>query len=1133
METSDQRLSPYDTIFIFHDGENCCLPSRFEERTSAGNLVQTEGQISFLQYPPPGQGSIKGTTIYQEVLREAIACKIGSHLAREMDVLKEVNHVEYYFVLRHNPTNPFHPSQSTLDDLCLCEVRLINVPSKKDSVDSKIKELMKNSVNLCKRFSPDALSRTLFVLISGDRDFSVDIVNVRRARIDIAVIHSLDHPLRKSVVTLLASSNWSSCSWLNIVAKGRQAGGIEDVHAQSRNEKTRSDSTVGEGEVKPCRSHFIPTPTSPTKSKKDSVPNPPHSCFLEFKIFLFLKLFGLTSLQQVVKHVCTSFRVRLRSEESGTKKNFIVVFDDAAMSDGVDKNIVWLHKMETATAAVQVALNTIVSTNLTFRGLPIDLFTKTDIKDFFYKKKIFLYFPGHKVNGIDDTVDKKDIFPSVDVELIFSNDNKAEFDCVVRYLNSLKLTRSIELCAPKERFFCDFVWRTIEETVSRCGKSIVATMIHLSNLSRIDIDGTVESADAIDDAYEKLQKLLFSIKCCDLEMDEGVRSRLGLFRGLSIATNQLICENQITNSSNFVNIYLRIVSEKQDALGIVASVFILPPSDEEQLSIENDIFLKYFDVLTSVVSSYCERTVFFVNFRSGITEFNIDGVDKFPHIYFTKKTSVSVLICGTDDGVHAAVAWLTIVPDVEKVISKLVGVPRRELLTLLRMRQYETERNDIMKAALNNEENDIDDLKLLDSSDSAQALCVLQGVERCVDAALARAENEINRWASTLIEVGLCDELITIPQTRFLRTDGAARLNSFGDKHGVLVRYEKPCDEDDFIVVVGEKTIPSRPSTLARCESLSLGAFQILGSPVAVVAFNKDVMDLLALSEVQSLSPLDLRDTVNIPWSSVIAGVEAIFLESNTSATLIVTPDSETDRTLRVKALSAHHLHVGETEIWDYVARVTMKQIASESTIQWPTEWTGGPFSHSGSNSQTILVDVAEGSLEWQHVDDIWRTRGSHVRFSNNLWRIQRVQNPVTWTAYFSKVKSIANNNSSSPSCAISTVTTDDCFATAKECWLKFGSNSTDPRLIIDEEVGLSCVSVGSDFTEDAATADRNRFDLNQSQGQMFLMRVVEGDEIIDRNKCKSETVQEDEDGVSKYQTNAAYPAYLLTYSTE
>jgi len=117
--------SPYDHVYVFHDAENCWIPSRFEVRNPDGSLKmittkQGAKQVQFLEYGKAPTGykvNANRVAIYKEVLRAGFACKIGESAANLFDIMTTFANVSYHFVLHHDTANPFHPSPGTLTSL--------------------------------------------------------------------------------------------------------------------------------------------------------------------------------------------------------------------------------------------------------------------------------------------------------------------------------------------------------------------------------------------------------------------------------------------------------------------------------------------------------------------------------------------------------------------------------------------------------------------------------------------------------------------------------------------------------------------------------------------------------------------------------------------------------------------------------------------------------------------------------------------------------------------------------------------------------------------------------------------------------------------------------------------------------
>ena len=221
---------PYDNIYVFHDAENCYLSSKIEARDSNNNVIKlpNNGGVQFHDIVP-GE-AIQGAYVFKEVIRTALACKIGREQAENVEITALDTNIVYHFVISPKAKNtPFYPSEGTFKDLGDIGGGNFHRHAPSDSkvpdgwADQKIKDLWDSQADLCKKnFSPEARKKTLFILISGDRDFATQIRNARKTGLDVSIIYSIDSPIRDSIFEILPSYEWATGNWLDIVRESRK-----------------------------------------------------------------------------------------------------------------------------------------------------------------------------------------------------------------------------------------------------------------------------------------------------------------------------------------------------------------------------------------------------------------------------------------------------------------------------------------------------------------------------------------------------------------------------------------------------------------------------------------------------------------------------------------------------------------------------------------------------------------------------------------------------------------------------------------------------------------------------------------------------------------------------------------------
>jgi hypothetical protein len=221
---------PYDEVYVCHDSENCWLPTNLEVRDNQGNLVRTP-QVLFSKIA----SKANGVTIVKEIIRSGLACKMGLEAAAEVDIYSSFDSLTYYFVCKHSNNKvgaEYQPPPQTIKQFDhVTGASVITCDTKPGAVDLKIKSLINTKLEDVKMKTKEQREKMLFVLVSGDSDFSAEINSVRKAKIDIAVIWSKDVGLNSSIPELLKSRQWASPSWLNIVAEARFKEGHPFYHA--------------------------------------------------------------------------------------------------------------------------------------------------------------------------------------------------------------------------------------------------------------------------------------------------------------------------------------------------------------------------------------------------------------------------------------------------------------------------------------------------------------------------------------------------------------------------------------------------------------------------------------------------------------------------------------------------------------------------------------------------------------------------------------------------------------------------------------------------------------------------------------------------------------------------------------
>ena len=265
-----EGIVPYDNIYVFHDAENCYLPSKIEARDSSNKLIYlpNNGGVKFVENVP-GVGPIQGAYVYKEVIRTALACKIGREQAKNVNIVALDTNIYYHFVISPRALNtPFYPSESTIKDFVdigggnFYRHAPSDIKSNPSWADQKIKEIWDSQAEQCKKsFSREAIRRTLFILISGDRDFAPQIRNAVKTGLDVSIIFSMDSPIRPSMFEILESHEWATGNWLDIVRDSRKRSTVLPYYSS--------------GTINTVQESSVPSPTRPPLNLKGIIPSAP------------------------------------------------------------------------------------------------------------------------------------------------------------------------------------------------------------------------------------------------------------------------------------------------------------------------------------------------------------------------------------------------------------------------------------------------------------------------------------------------------------------------------------------------------------------------------------------------------------------------------------------------------------------------------------------------------------------------------------------------------------------------------------------------------------------------------------------------------------------------------------------
>jgi hypothetical protein len=336
------------------------------------------------------------------------------------------------------------------------------------------------------------------------------------------------------------------------------------------------------------------------------------------------------------------------------------------------------------------------------------------------------------------------------------------------------------------------------------------------------------------------------------------------------------------------------------------------------------------------------------------------------------------------------------------------------------------------------------------------------------------------------------------------------------------------------------------------------GGLSLLGKPEDIARMEQALLAALEQARTSSAHAIDLSITAPEDWEVVLTKLRADLLEANVDAEVVPVPAAG-ERQIILRACGANELIRGELEVSKFCNKAA-KKLAEDAVVQWPTTWTDGPF--NVQDDKVRLIDVLQGSAEWNEVEYEWRNQsvapnatrnGAHNQLGANftLQTVKRIQNPVAWAAYHSRVRLTAS--------MISSDSTGSVFHRANEWVMKHGTLRTDPEEVVRSAAGIDSRYAGDNlfFGKAAYTAEDAEYshayayrvpDSNGGVRQMLLVRVAAGriHEIQDR-KEEHKQIKTPPSGfhsvrgnvsqnaprrmaIMVYQPDTAYPSYLLTY---
>jgi hypothetical protein len=366
-----------DSVHIFHDSENCYIPSCEEKRDPSGKIMtNSDGLVSF----GPNL-KVDGAVIYQEVVRNAVACVVGAEAAKTLNVR---NIATVYNFVHNGKSNKFSAPVSTIGEMGDMG-GFINIcgNGKPDGVDVKIKELLSSKIAELNSFPAEQKSKILFVILSGDRDFSPEIKQAKTSGFQVAVIHSADSPLRSSMVKSL-DPGFSPCCWLDIVAAARKAKGNSYYHPLAPDPNSPFMGTVS---AETPRILSVPAPVASSQQKVPEIINLNHSSNSSYVCKLFCRFKLTYRLQDHVQKIHQDFFLNPNPRACC----------DLSYNVYEGTNSPTFAQIREAKAFLQKAIDDIELRDMTLHGVTIlDLMNNTRIKQLGAKYNVFFHYPEYK-----------------------------------------------------------------------------------------------------------------------------------------------------------------------------------------------------------------------------------------------------------------------------------------------------------------------------------------------------------------------------------------------------------------------------------------------------------------------------------------------------------------------------------------------------------------------------------------------------------------------------------------------------------------------------------------------------------------------------------------------------------------
>jgi hypothetical protein len=203
MALPDSSGSLCYNIDIFHDVENCtCEAGLNLDARKVWNETQYQILTAFLSRPNTDRQSVE-EQVRQMKLASAVHCK-------------------WYFCIRLDTTNPYHPSQAFVTDLDLCGATHVSVSVKKDAADNKLSQLMTSYRRDYMDRSVEAKRKSIAVLISSDSDFCKDITSFNQLGCCVVILY--DGSKAKDIFKSSVEDRYSLDVWSTIISRSSKGG---------------------------------------------------------------------------------------------------------------------------------------------------------------------------------------------------------------------------------------------------------------------------------------------------------------------------------------------------------------------------------------------------------------------------------------------------------------------------------------------------------------------------------------------------------------------------------------------------------------------------------------------------------------------------------------------------------------------------------------------------------------------------------------------------------------------------------------------------------------------------------------------------------------------------------------------